>query len=373
MNRGFRNELILLTGLGVLAALRLKDKRPAIALAAAGAGLFALSPRVSSDSFKGQAVIITGGSRGLGFALAQELAREGAKVALLARDTEELERAKEKLLAEFPQAEVLIITCDVTNSEGTHIALKMAAETFGGIDMLINNAGAITVGPYETMRPQDFTAQMDLHFYAIMQTVNSALPFLRKSAGRRIVNICSMGGKTAVPHMLPYDVSKFALSGYSQGLMAELAKENISVTTVYPALMRTGSPIQAVFKGDHEKEYLWFAAGDSMPGVSACAHTIAKKVLEAARDRRAELVPSLLGKVRGLAAAICPETMAALMKLMASLMPEGKSLEYKTGAQSNALFKSNPLTKPLQKFAEQAEADLNQQPKSDPKFNMGLH
>lgn len=373
MNRGFRNELILLTGLAALAALRFRDKRPAMALAAAGAGLFALSPRHSSDSFKGQAAIITGGSRGLGFAIAQELLHEGAKVALLARDTEELERAKQKLLERFPQGEILIITCDVTNSEGTHIALKMAAETFGGIDLLINNAGAITVGPYESMQPQDFAAQMDLHFYAIMQTVNSALPFLRKSSGRRIVNICSMGGKTAVPHMLPYDVSKFALSGYSQGLMAELALEKISVTTVYPALMRTGSPIQAVFKGDHEKEYLWFAAGDSMPGVSASAHTIAKKVIEAARDRRAELVPSILGKVRGLAAAVCPETMAAFMKVMASMMPEGNSQEYKTGAQASGLFKSNPLTKPLQKLAEEAEAEFNQQPKSDAKFNMGLH
>lgn len=373
MNRGFRNELILLTGLAALAALRLRDKRPAMALAAAGAGLFALAPRRSSDSFKGQAAIITGGSRGLGFAMAQELAREGAKVALLARDTEELERAKQRILDEFPSAEILIITCDVTNSEGTHIALKMAAETFGGIDLLINNAGAITVGPYETMRPQDFTAQLDLHFYATMQTVNSALPYLRQSQGRRIVNICSMGGKAAVPHMLPYDVSKFALSGYSQGLMAELARDNISVTTVYPSLMRTGSPIQAVFKGDHEKEYLWFAAGDSMPGVSASAHSVARKVIEAARDRRAELDPSIIGKVRGLTSALFPESFAAVMRLMASLLPHGDSQEYKTGAQSDSLFRSNPLTKPLQKLAEKAEAEYNQEPKNDPKFNMGLH
>lgn len=371
MNRGLRNELMFLTGLGALLALRLKNKQPAMALAAASAGVWLFS-RSEAQSFEDQSVIITGGSRGLGLAIAQQLAREGARVAILARDGVELAEAKKKIISKTPDAEILPIACDITDNEESRKAFAQVAETFGGIDMLVNNAGAITVGPYEKMRKQDFTAQLELHFYAIMHAVELALPHLRRSSGRRIVNICSMGGKVAVPHMLPYDVSKFALSGYSQGIMSELAQENISVTTVYPALMRTGSPIQAVFKGDHEKEYLWFASGDVTPLLSASANSVARKVVEAARHRRTELVPSFIGKARGLGSVLFPEIVAGVLKFMGSLMPTGGDATYKTGEQSSGLFKESLLTKPLQTIAHRVEKEFNQRPKSDAKFNMGL-
>jgi NAD(P)-dependent dehydrogenase (short-subunit alcohol dehydrogenase family) len=253
MTRKFRNELILLSGLTVLLALKLRNKRLG----------------TKANNFKGQSVVITGGSGGLGLAVAQVLAAEGAKLTLLARDAQELEHARHKILNQFPNAEVLIITCDVIDTERIHLALKLVAETYGGIDMLVNNAAAIT---------------MDRHFYTIMQMVNSALPYLRKSEGRRIVNICSMD----TPHMHSYDVSKCALSGYSRGLMAELARGKISVTIVYPELT-------------HENEFVRSATVDAAP-------SLARKIVKAAYDRRAEFIPSMLGKARGLAAALFPKS-----------------------------------------------------------------
>jgi short-subunit dehydrogenase len=242
----------------------------------------------------------------------------------------------------------------------------------GGIDLLINNAGALTVGPYSEMTEEDFEAQMELHFYAVMSAVNLALPYLRQSPGRRIVNICSMGGRVAVPHMLPYDVSKFALSGYSQGITSELAAEGISVTTVYPALLRTGSAIQAVFKGDHEKEFAWFAAADALPGLSADPTAVARKILRSALSRETELTPSFPGRFRNFAASLFPEIVAAVMKGIAVLMPTGSSKEPKTGAQSRALLDESPLGEFLLSTTLQAETDFNQRPKADARFNMGL-
>jgi short-subunit dehydrogenase len=250
MTRKFRNELILLSGLTVLLALKLRNKRLG----------------TKANNFKGQSVVITGGSRGLGLAVAQVLAAEGARLTLLARDAQELEHARHKILTQFPNAEVLIITCDVIDTERIHLALKLVAETYGGIDMLVNNAEAIT---------------MDRHFYTIMQMVNSALPYLRKSEGRRIINICSMD----TPHMHSYDVSKCALSGYSRGLMAELERGKISVTIVYPALT-------------HENEF------DRSATTVDAAPSLARKIVKAAYERRAEFIPSMLGKARGLAAAL---------------------------------------------------------------------
>lgn len=371
MRPAIRNEALILLGTG--AALLFAAKRPKTAVAlAAAAGFLYGSPREERDSFRGKSVLITGGSRGLGLALAIELAREGAKVAVLARDRDELLRAKSQVEALVPSAHLRAYTCDVTNHREFAEAIKLVALDQGGLDMLVNNAGAITVGPFEAMDNEDFEAQMNLHFLAPVHSCRLALPYLREKEGARIVNICSMGGKVAVPHMLPYDASKFALAGFSQGLAAELAEEGISVTTVYPAVMRTGSPIQAVFKGDHEKEFAWFAAADLMPGLSLAADSAAQKIVEAARERRAELVPSLPGRARNVLAAIFPEIFASLMGILSSRMPKGYSRQHFTGADSRELFDRSILFWPLRARARRMEKKWNQEPKYDARYNMGL-
>jgi len=370
MNKGLRNEILTLLGLSALGCLALRRPKTA-----AGLGLIATGvalAKTSRVSFRRASVVITGGSRGLGLALAKELVKEDASVTLLARDLQELERARQILLFETPGARVQILVCDITQEIQLTTALDEALTMWGSIDMLINNAGAILVAPFDTLRREDFEAQMDLHFYAVLKSCQWAIPHFRRRRRGRIVNICSLGGKVAVPHMLPYDVSKFALAGFSQGLAAELAKDKIPVTTVYPTLMRTGSPIQAVFKGDNEKEYAWFATGDNMPGLSLSAKTAARKILSAAREGKGEVVLSTIGKARVGAAVFFPELMGWTMAFMNRLLPQGRATSYHTGAESRGYLDKKMWSYFLRQGANKVEQDLNQSPKEDAKYNLGI-
>lgn len=371
MNKGLRNEIFTLCGIGALGCLLFGRPRgvAGFGLAAAGAALLAQRERIS---FSHESVVITGGSRGLGLALAKELVRQDASVTLLARDFEELERARQILQETTPGARVQIIPCDVTQEHELTQALDEALGLWGSIDMLINNAGSIVVAPFDTLKREDFEAQLELHLFAVLKAVQWMLPHFRRRRKGRIVNICSLGGKVAVPHMLPYDTSKFALAGFSQGLAAELEREGIPVTTIYPALMNTGSPIQAVFKGDHEKEYAWFAAGDNFPGLSLSADVAARKILQAVKDGKKEYLLTPASHMRVGLATMFPETMAWGMAFMNRMLPRGKNPTYKTGAESSAYFDHKMWSYFLRKRAHRAERSLNQVPKSDAKFNMGL-
>jgi short-subunit dehydrogenase len=317
-------------------------------------------------------VVITGGSRGLGLALAQRLAAEGARLTLIARDAHELERARQLVHERSPGAQLLLIDGDLTEPDTLLRAFQKVERAYGGIDMLINNAGSISVGPFRSMELEDFEAQMQLHLYAVIEAVKQALPYLEESRGRRIVNICSVGGKVPVPHMLPYDASKFALAGFSQGIAAELAADGISITTVYPTVMRTGSPIQAVFKGDHEKEYAWFALADVFPGLSMSADTAARKIVEAARERRADLTPSVAAQARVAAGALFPEITAWTMRKIAGLLPRTQNHQRRTGADSRAAVERSWLAWPLVRRARHLERQLNQAEKHDADFNLGV-
>src|SRR5438105_6875199 len=120
---------------------------------------------------------------------------------------------------------------------------------------------------------------------------------MRRRRACRSVNGPSIGGKVSMPHLLPYNASKFALVGLSEGLRAELAKDGIVVTTVCPGLMRTGSPRNANFKGQHRAEYAWFAISDSLPGASMSVERAARQILDACKRGDAEVVLSLPAKL----------------------------------------------------------------------------
>src|SRR5437879_7816866 len=121
------------------------------------------------------------------------------------------------------------------------------------------------MGPIESMNTEYFEEAMLTHFWGPLYSILAVLPEMKAQRRGRIVNISSIGGKISVPHMVPYSASKFALAGLSEGLRAELARHNIVVTTVFPGLMRTGSPVNAMFKGQRPQEYAWFAISDSLP------------------------------------------------------------------------------------------------------------
>src|SRR5438105_121458 len=223
-----------------------------------GACITARAIRTVRYTLRDKVAVITGGSRGLGLVLARHICARGGRVALIARDPEALARAKADLAPHV--SVVLTIECDLLDAEQIESAVRQIIDRFGKIDILINNAGIIEVGPIEHMTPEDFERAMRVHFWAPFELISQIVPEMRIWGGGRIVNISSIGGKVAVPHLAPYSASKFALTGLSDAIRAELARDNIHVTTVAPGMMRTGSHVNARFKGKHDMEFAWFAA-----------------------------------------------------------------------------------------------------------------
>lgn len=370
MRPALRHEWAIFTGLAALGCYAARKRDLALGLGIATVALRFL-PVAQPYSFRGRAVVITGGSRGLGFALARELLQEGARVTLLARDGEELERARLEL-EKIPGARVLPLICDVTDPNQLRRAFEETHAHFGRVDVLVNNAGAITMAPFESMEQIDFEAQMDLYLYAAIQGSRLVLPYFRRQGEGRILNIGSMGAKIPVPHMTSYCASKFALAGFAGALGIELARENILVTTVHPGLMRTGSHVQAVFKGDQEKEFAWFAAAGLTPGLSMNASRAAKKILECVRRGDAEAVVSLPAKLGHFVHALFPETFRWAMSLVARMLPKTQSLQHKTGAASARAFESSFVTAPLRALGARSQERFNQKARRDANFNLGL-
>jgi short-subunit dehydrogenase len=279
-------------------------------------------------------VLVTGSSRGLGLVLARQLAGEGARLIICSREVEELQGAQHDL--EARGAEVLAVPCNLADHEDTHNLLAQAMERYGHIDVLINNAGTISVGPIEHVTMQDYRHAMDTNFWSAVNIAYHVVPHMQERRSGRIVNVSSIGGKMAVPHLIPYCASKFALVGWSRGLRAELAKDNVIVTTICPGLMRTGSPRHATFQGQNEKEYVWFKYGDSLPGLSVSAEHAATAILDATRRGDAELIIGAMAKVGALADQLMPQMTGELMALAARMLPApgGIGSDHKTGAES---------------------------------------
>jgi NAD(P)-dependent dehydrogenase (short-subunit alcohol dehydrogenase family) len=294
--------------------------------AAGGAALFAagrlLRARRRID-FAGRSVIITGGSRGLGLELARRFARQGARLTLIARDPNDLDAARRQLERESPDAHSpLAIPCDVTDAGLALGAVQAAVDHHGRLDVLINNAGTIQVGPVDHMRLVDFEDAMATHCWGALHMMRAAIPHMRRERGGRIVNIASIGGLIAVPHLAPYAASKFALVGLSDALRAELLRDGIRVTTVCPGLMRTGSPLNATFKGQHRAEYTWFAIADNLPLVSMDSGRAADKIVDACRHGDARLLVGAVTKLAAAAQALAPGAVAAAMATTNRLLPD---------------------------------------------------
>jgi NAD(P)-dependent dehydrogenase (short-subunit alcohol dehydrogenase family) len=300
------------------------QQRQAAAIGAIGMGALVLARawrRRGAYDFQDRSVVITGGSRGLGLVMARALAHEGARLTLVARDEAALQRAARDIRDHEPLAEVLTAVADVRRRDEVDGAVAQTFERFGAVDVLVNNAGIIQVGPNDHMTLADYDDAMLTHFWGPLYTIAAALPHMRRQGHGRIVNISSIGGRIAVPHMLPYSASKFALAGLSEGLRAELAPHDIVVTTVYPGLMRTGSPLNAMFKGRRPQEYAWFAISDSLPLASVDAERAARQIISACRRGDAELIVGLQARLTVLARAAAPELFAEAMTLMNRLLP----------------------------------------------------
>lgn len=291
-----------------------------------------------------QTVLVTGGSRGLGLVLARELARRGANVAICARDGEELQRAEEDLRQRG--ARVFTTVCDITHRDQVEDMIGRVRGHFGRIDALINNAGVIEVGPMEVMTLRDYEEAMKTHFWGPLYSTLAVLPEMQRRKAGRIVNISSIGGKISVPHLLPYSASKFALAGFSEGLRSELLKDGIYVTTVIPGLMRTGSPRNATFKGQHRLEYAWFSISDSMPLISMGAERAASQIVRAMQSGDAELTLSLPAKLAVTFHGVFPGLTSDILGLTNELLPGpgGIGRQRAKGLQSESAVSPSPLT-----------------------------
>jgi NAD(P)-dependent dehydrogenase (short-subunit alcohol dehydrogenase family) len=338
-----------------------RNQQRALVAAGIGAALAVqLMRRKEEYSFKGKVVLITGGSRGLGLVLARQFAEQGAKIAIIARDGEELARA-ERDLREMG-ADVLAFPCDVRVQEEAQSAVERVVNNFGRIDVLINNAGVIQVGPVEHMQVSDFEDAMATHTWGPLYTMLAAVPHMREQGEGRIVNISSIGGRVSVPHLLPYCTSKFALVGLSDGMRAELAKDNIKVTTVCPGLMRAGSHVNSLFKGQHEAEFTWFAVFDSLPLASIDVRRAAHQIIEVCRKGTPHLTISFQAAVIGALNGVAPNLVAVGNKVFGRVLPgptenvEGD--ETRTGWESQSKLAPSILTR-LNDQATERNNELN--------------
>ena len=334
--------------------MRIDRKRLGWALVAgigtAGAARW-LYRRLTAMDLKGKVVLITGGSRGLGFVLAQEFAREGARVAICARDPEELKRAKGELKAQG--AEVLALAGDVGRQDQVEGMVREVLRRMRRIDVLVNNAGVIQVGPLETQTVEDFRQAMDVMFWGVVYPTLAVLPHMRERRDGSIVNITSIGGRLSVPHLLPYSSAKFAAVGFSEGLRAECAEQGIAVTTVAPGLMRTGSHLNAYFKGQHRKEFAWFSLGAGLPLVSIEARRAARKIVDAVKHGDNDLVITPQAKLAALLHGVAPGMTADLLGLVDRLLPGpgGIGEERRKGKESESAVSRSPLTQAGRKAA----------------------
>ncbi len=332
--------------------LRKHAAKSALALGVVGAAVTATAALAAAHRRRavlGKVVVITGGSRGLGLRIAEVFGRHGAHLVLAARNAEELNEALALLHqrgAIYNSETALTVICDVTKPEDCARLVAQAIERYGRIDVLINNAGIIDVAPFQDQPLQAFEQAMQINFFGALHTVQAVLPHMQRAGSGAIVNIGSIGGKIGVPHMLPYVASKFALTGFTEGLRAELAGTGVSVTLVSPGLMRTGSHVNARFGGDSQAEYRWFALGATLPGASASAKSAARHIYNAAVDGKAEITITpqawLAARIVGVAPGFAANT-AGLMTRAFLPKPNGNTVAVPGGELAQPAF--GPLRK----------------------------
>jgi len=330
--------------------------------ALAGGTIAAVSASLVRRAFaldvRGKVAIVTGGSRGLGLLIAEELGRLGARVALCGRDAEAVERASKKLIGQG--VEVLAEARDLGDPKAAAAFVESVVRTFGRIDLLINNAGIIQVAPLAQLDVAMLDEAMRSNFWSAVHTTFAALPWLKKQ-GRagRIVNVASVGGRAALPHMLGYTASKFAMAGLSEGLRAELSAEGPLVTTIIPGPMRTGSFYNAEFMGRQREEFAWFSMFASLPLLSCDARRAARLIVRAMREGRAETHIGLSGHVIPLLHGLSPRLFAHATAFFAAWLPPATDSDERwRGRDINSTLSHSPLLE----LGNQAARENNEEP-----------
>lgn len=265
--------------------------------------------------------LVTGGARGLGLLVAEELAASGHDLALMARSAQELDQAAARIRQGHQAVRVEVFACDVADREGVERTVRQVEDDLGPIEVLMNVAGIIQVGPAQDVVVEQFDQAIDTMLLGPVNVTWAVLPAMRSRGRGRIGTVCSIGGAISVPHLLAYSTAKFGAVGFSEGLSAELAGTGITATTIMPGLMRTGSHQRAQFLGNKDHEYAWFAPSASLPGISMAARTAARRMVRGTLRGRTHVILTPLAKVAIRVHGLMPSTVVRLLGVAARLLP----------------------------------------------------
>jgi NAD(P)-dependent dehydrogenase (short-subunit alcohol dehydrogenase family) len=324
----------------------------ALAVAGAAVAVGELLKRTGTYDLDGRVAIVTGGSRGLGFAICRELLDRGARVATCARGEEQLERARERL-----GSRIVALPCDVSDRAQVDAFVSEVESRLGPVDVLVNNAGVISVGPLQTQTERDFEEMLGIQLWGVVHTTLAVLPGMVERGDGRIANVTSIGGKLSVPWLLPYSTAKFAAVGFSEGLRAELAGTGVRVTTVVPGLMRTGSFLAAYFKGDRAAlEYSLFTPLSSLPLTTVSGERAARRIVAAIERGEPEVTLGLHAKLAARANGLAPGLTSRVLELVARALPEVQGTGRERGSEIDSPVDDSLATV----LGRRAAAKLNQ-------------
>jgi 3-oxoacyl-[acyl-carrier protein] reductase len=188
--------------------------------------------------FEGKTAVVTGGSKGIGRAIAKSLIDAGINVSISARNKSEIERAVAQL-NEGGKAQAAGFVCDVRDEAQVRSYFAQTVEHFGGVDILVNNAGVGLFASVESMSPEDFRAVIETNVCGVFYCCHEAIPLMKQRGGGYIINISSLAGTNAHPRMAAYNASKFGLNGFSEALMQEVRHDKIKVSYIMPGSVNT--------------------------------------------------------------------------------------------------------------------------------------
>jgi NAD(P)-dependent dehydrogenase (short-subunit alcohol dehydrogenase family) len=187
---------------------------------------------------KGKSAIVTGSTKGIGRAVAEALVREGMSVCVSGRDVDEIKRTVDEL-GDAGDGQITGAVCDVREEEQVRALFEHTVAEFGGVDVLVNNAGIGIFGRVEEMSPADFRAVVETNLFGVFYCCREAIPLMKQRGGGYIINISSLAGANPHPEMSAYNASKFGLNGFSEALMQEVRQDRIKVSYIMPGSVNT--------------------------------------------------------------------------------------------------------------------------------------
>jgi short-subunit dehydrogenase len=259
--------------------------------------------------------------------------------------------------------EATALPVDVTDEDGVRTLVADVEENIGPVEVLVNNAGIIQVGPAEAMTLEDYRRAMDTMFWGAVHGTDAVLPAMRARRRGVVVNVTSIGAAVAMPHLAPYSAAKFALRGYSEAMGVESAKYGISVMTVVPGLMRTGSFGHALVKGKRYAEASLFSLAASLPLLTVSAESAARRIVLAIERGERFVLVGAPARILRLFHALFPGALLAILGAVNGLLPGAEEDEPQAGIALPAeLYRRGLARSILTTLGERAARRFNEEP-----------